>query len=338
MDNHHCSLSDGKDVFASFTECLNEKLDEIEAAKQAGPVVEKFDKELHWHKLDLCFQAVSKECTKLAVVYSKPPIPSEQEKKSLLECLLRSLDVLRAWYLSFPVSQGRTLKLMLKRNVSSMIESVQNLVFSVKTEGCSESQIRLQTTGKVWKNCESFKSLPKDNRDACLSKICESYRLLTDALDEIEQEISEMADVPNEDDIDDEGETWTEKDKTFLHPCLGLIKAGKGTLKMLRNKIKANGQTIASVFTKELDQAVQMTDKFSPCVDDLVLSLYPPVDHVALLENAESLANEIKSCLAVSRNCHYVNESDFPSLDFVNNAVDHNMKNLLAATASNGCL
>ena len=33
-----------------------------------------------------------------------------------------------------------------------------------------------------------------------------------------------MADVPNEDDIDDEGETWTEKDKTFLHPCLGLIK------------------------------------------------------------------------------------------------------------------
>eukprot|EP00794_Sanderia_malayensis_P019190 gene19190-21112_t len=317
-------LNDNSDIFESFTGNLKKLLEEVESFSN-GRKTEQFDGNLHWRKIDLCFQAISKECTKLAVAYSKPPLPSRQDRKALLQAVLQSADVLRAWFLAFPRSEGKYLLTALKRPINALFEYIGDLVTSVKTEGCSESPQRLHLIGKIWKICESFASIPKDNKSAVLQHLSDSYKLLTDALQEIEQEINDSNDNQFEED------NWTATDKSSLPFCLGLIKTAKGTLKRLINNIKSKGEVSSVASVDELDKIGNSTQTFSSCVDDLVLSMYPPVDRANLLENAKFLAREMKSCVALAGKCHFMDDSDVMSLEFLNKAIEHNLTKLEAS-------
>eukprot|EP00112_Aurelia_sp_Birch-Aquarium-sp1_P012144 Seg2552.3 transcript_id=Seg2552.3/GoldUCD/mRNA.D3Y31 product="Cyclin-D1-binding protein 1-like" protein_id=Seg2552.3/GoldUCD/D3Y31 len=335
---------DHEDVFVSFAKYVAKQLDDITSEMNGSndeskcrPVVKDFNRDHHWQKLGLCFQTVSKECTKLAVAYSKPPEPDREEKKALTESVTKALDVLWAWYEAFPLSEGQAVCVELRRTVCCTLEAVQDFVSSIKGEKCSESSTRLQATGVVWKCCESFENLPKDNVSATIARLTKDYQLLNDAFNEFEEELANLEEHLSQDETgdanghggdDDDCPKWTKNDTLLFQPCLGLIKTGKGTLKRIKNNIKTKGLTTSSNSIEELDKTVEVADRLSPCIDDLVLSLYPFVNHSAVINNANLVAQHLKTCVDTARYCHYTDETDHSWLDFLSNAVSHNLKKL----------
>ncbi|XP_065064405.1 cyclin-D1-binding protein 1 homolog [Rhopilema esculentum] len=304
-------------LFDTFADHLAKHLEKIcfqgntEGSKEES-LVENFDRSLHWHKLGLCFQSISKECTKLAVGYSKPPAPDLKECQLLIDSLKEAINVLWAWFDAFPLSEGKALHLELAKLVHSLLEAIQAFILSIKVNGPSESHDRLQKTGKVWEYCELFEKVSKDNKSAAGLRLLQAYQLADDAFTELKEELSI-------DDNDPENESWTDQDKPLFEPCLGLIESAKKTLKMIESCIKVKGDVKDQKSIEQFDFIVEMADKISPSVDDLVLSLYPPVDHTNVLTNAKLLASTLEEIIQASKSHHYMEEKYFHWLDGISN-------------------
>jgi len=328
------SSSDLDALFDVFSNQLKTHLNQIVSRNGSREKeVLNFDKDLHWEKLGLCFQSVSKECTKLAVGFSKPPVPSLEESRAFISSLAEAINVFWAWFDAYPVSQGRAISSELEKVVYRLLDAVLEFIHSVKTDGASESASRLQTTGKVWEICNSFSSVAKDNKSAVIKRFSESYALLDDALVEFEKEISD-ANFDSTQDDEEDMEAWKKIDKPLFQPCLGLMKAGKRLLKMLKNGVSSKASIDSSLTINQLDEIADLIDKISPCIDDLVLSLYPPTDHQDVVENAKLLGNSMENCIQTAKTHHYIDEQDTQWICFVSKAVQHNLQKLSESITS----
>lgn len=76
--------------------------------------------------------------------------------------------------------------------------------------------------------------------------------------------------------------TWTEADRHVILPCSGLIKAAKACLKKILHALSERGDGDDERCIIELDDVADIIKMSSAYVDDLVLSLYPPMDHSAV--------------------------------------------------------
>ncbi|XP_041060851.1 cyclin-D1-binding protein 1 homolog isoform X1 [Carcharodon carcharias] len=293
---------------------------------------EDFDLQFFWKTLGDCFKAISQEATKLSLAFSKPPLPSVQDCQKLTADFQKNILNLTTVYYWLPKSQGVTLRRLVRDATIDIVEGViqlLNVILSTPLQSLSQDQ--LTSTGVVWEACDRFSKLPKDNQVAVLSLMSSSAAIVEDALEEMEQ--ARHADNPDPfSDIFDDADSrenrdtyWSETDKQLMAPCLGLVKAAKACLKKVSGAMKTHGKVDSLQHTTQLDDLGDITCEISPSVDELVLSLYPPMNYMTVQMNAAKVASVLNKVLEITKSSHICPESENSWLQFLSGAIEHNM-------------
>lgn len=118
---------------------------------------------------------------------------------------------------------------------------------------------------------------------------------------------------------------WSEADRQLLSSCMGLMKASKACLKKVLAAVKAHGKAESPEQIAQLDDLADIANEISPSVDELALSMYPPVNPLAVRLNAAKLASVLKKVLEIAKTSHVCPPSEEGWVQFLNGAVDHNM-------------
>ncbi|XP_030276122.1 cyclin-D1-binding protein 1 homolog [Sparus aurata] len=313
-------------------QCIRDRVRDGEANESDGA----FNISNFWDTLNQAVKAVSQEATKLSLAFSKPPLPSQQDGEKLADSILKSVLTLSTVYYWLPKSQGVSLRRQVRDATVEVLEGVAQLVEVILSSPLqSLSQEQLTSTGGVWSACDQFAQLPQDNKAAVLVVLSAQIGVVKDAIEEIEQALAE-ADDPYSDVLDDDqgGDEprgnqdtyWSEKDRSVIGPCQGLMKASAACLRKLTSAVKANGDVSTSQNLAQLDDLADITKEISPCVDDLALCLYPPMDYSGVESNASKLATLLKKVLSIIRSSHVCGESQLTWVQFLDGAVDHNLQ------------
>ncbi|XP_051752917.1 LOW QUALITY PROTEIN: cyclin-D1-binding protein 1 homolog [Ctenopharyngodon idella] len=293
-----------------------------------------------WEILSEAVKATSQEATKLSLIFSKPPPPSEEDCAKIAESVQKSVLTLSTVYFWLPKSQGSTLRKVVRDATAEVLDGLHQLLDVILSSPVqSLSQEQLMSTGGVWAACDQFNQLPKDNRSAVQGVLTSYVGLVKDALEEMEQALAETQDpfgdvLVDDDDDNDEGiggrgnqdTYWSESDRQLVCQCQGLMKASGASLRKLSSAVRNNGDTDTEENIAQLDDLADAAKDVSPSVDDLALSLYPPVDRAAVNSNVCKLASVLKKVLEITRSSHVCMEADVSWVEFLNGAVEHNLE------------
>jgi len=99
-------------------------------------------------------------------------------------------------------------------------------------------------------------------------------------------------------------------------------------VKKISGAIRTSGQVTSVENIQQLDQMADEVCRTSPSVDDVIMSLYCPMNHQNVSESASKLAHQLKEMLNKARNSHFTLVSDSTWLDFLDKAIDHNLAKL----------
>ncbi|KAM3621518.1 uncharacterized protein V6R79_012259 [Siganus canaliculatus] len=315
-------------------QCIRDRVRDGESNESDGA----FNLSNFWDTLNQAVKAVSQEATKLSLAFSKPPLPSQQDAEKLADSILKSVLTLSTVYYWLPKSQGVSLRRQVRDATVEVLEGVSQLVETILSSPLQHlSQEQLTSTGSVWSACDQFAQLPKDNKGAVLLVLSDQSGVVKDAIEEMEQALSEPLDPFGADDgggEEEEGEEprgnqdtyWSEKDRRVMAPCQGLMKAAAATLRKLTSAVKSNGDVSTSHNLAQLDDLADASKELSPGVDDLALCLYPPMDYSGVENQASKLAALLKKVLQIIRSTHVCGESQLTWVQFLDRAVDHNLQ------------
>ncbi|MEQ2181087.1 Cyclin-D1-binding protein 1 [Goodea atripinnis] len=288
-------------------QCIRDRVRDGESNESDGA----FNLSNFWDTLNQAVKAVSQEATKLSLAFSRPPLPSVQDGEKLSESILKSVLTLSAVYYWLPKSQGVTLRRQVRDATVEVLEGVLQLLEVILSSPLhSLTQEQLTSTGGVWSACDQFPQLPKENKEALLVVLSSQTGVVKDAVEEMEQALSEVQDPFNDvlDDDPDEGNPrgnqdmyWSEKDRQVIGPCQGLTKAAAACLRKLTAAVKANGDSAVPQNVAQLDDLADISREISPSVDDLALCLYPPMDYSGVENNVSKLAALLKKFLEIIR-------------------------------------
>merc|ERR1719209_365454 len=159
----------------------------------------------------------------------------------------------------------------------------------------------LQSFGKVVEKCDTLKALPKSNKKAAILS-------LKDALGELEEARSNgfMESFEEEEGFE---EQWKEDDALILNPSLGLIKTAVAMVKKTIVTVDKHGIEEGEEVA-EFDALVPRIASLSPLVDDLALSLYPPINWSESKSNANQLKQRLELCLSLLRGLHFMSQEE----------------------------
>ncbi|PNF25962.1 hypothetical protein B7P43_G06373 [Cryptotermes secundus] len=229
------------------------------------------------------------------------------------------LEMLSTFY-SLPKCCGLMLRKEVNMTVLQIMESLTTVVLSLQEKGDKAQKNRLMLTGRVWDACEAVESLPQNNFQVTCKIMQREEGLVLDAVQEIEEEVAA--------DQSDNNKTWNHKDRELLFPCIGLVKAARSSLKRTDTALRMKGKSETEQQVSQLDDLVSGVKKISPAVDDLISSLYPPMNKDAVRSTAAVLKTQIQALLHMVKQSHYTNEEDNSWIEFLLNAVDHNNNKL----------
>jgi len=285
-----------------------------------------FNKETFWKNFIAATKLISHEATKFCMMFSKPPLPSQEECQKLADKIESTCFSFIAVFFTLPKSKGKLLHRDIRYYVISVLQGMKELCTAAK----NHSTTQLQTVGNVWEKCEAVENLPKDNRDAVVSLCRGEHDVVQDASQEL------MDALENDDDSSDEffvprvnglsvpNSSWTDSDRHVLLPCSGLIKATKACLKKTLLALSERGNGDDERCISELDNIADIVKMSSSNVDDFVLSLYPPMNHTAVKDQASIVRNTCKDILSCVRGSHFCSQQDEEWVTFLEKAVDHN--------------
>ncbi|XP_043351839.1 cyclin-D1-binding protein 1 isoform X2 [Dermochelys coriacea] len=209
------------------------------------------------------------------------------------------------------------------------------------SQGPSLSQEQLISTGSIWEACEQISHLPQDNHAAVLSAMAAYLGVVRDAVEEMEQAQGEdqdpYSDIMEDEELGSRGNRdtyWSEADRKLLGPCMGLMKASKACLKKLLGTVKVHGKADTPEQVAQLDDLADITNEISPSIDELALSMYPPMNQLAVRLNAAKLASVLKKVLEITKASHVCHPSEENWVQFLTGAVDHNMDKIKDFTQS----
>ncbi|XP_069807890.1 cyclin-D1-binding protein 1 [Dendropsophus ebraccatus] len=299
-----------------------------------------FNPEIFWNTLDQAFKATSQEATKISLAYSKPPAPSQEDCQKMSDGLLNAILAASTLYYSLPKDQGTTLRKTVREAVADVIEGSMHLaevILSARIQSLSQAQ--LVSTGSVWEACDHFPHIPKDNQAAVVAIVSGYLGVVKDALEEMEEALAggedPFSDVLEDEDMAARGNQdtyWSESDRRLIAPCLGLMKASKACLKKVLAALKANGKVETSEQVAQLDDLADITQEVSPSVDELALSMYPPMTQAAVRLNAAKLSSVLKKVLEITSASHVCSDTESSWVQFLHNAIDHNMNKVKSLT------
>ncbi|KAI4886617.1 hypothetical protein NFI96_012736, partial [Prochilodus magdalenae] len=315
---------------SNAVKCIGDRIKDGESNESCGT----FNLSNFWEALNEAVKITSQEATKLSLAFSKSPFPSEEECARLAETCQKSILGLSTIYYWLPKSEGITMRKLVREATVEVLDGVVQLLdvlLSAPLQSLSQEQ--LMSTGGVWASCDQFTLLPKDNCAAVLHVLSSYIGMVKDALEEMNQALAEpedpFSDVLDDDEFGARGNQdtyWSESERHLISKCLGLIKASGACLRKLSRAVLKNGKVDTAEKISQLDDLVDAAREISPCVDDLVLTLYPPVDCTAVDQNVSKLAAILKKALEIIRSCHVCLEGDLVWVQFLEGAVDHNLQ------------
>ncbi|XP_067089480.1 cyclin-D1-binding protein 1 homolog [Osmerus mordax] len=311
-------------------QCVRDRVKDGESNESNGG----FNLANFWDTLNQAAKAVSQEATKLSLAFSKPPQPSQDDVEILARSMQKSVLSLSTVYYWLPKSQGISLRRLVRDATLDGLDGVIQLVEVLLSSPLqSLSQEQLSSTGGVWLACDQFAHLPSDNQAAVGGLLSSHLGVVKDAIEEMEQARAESVD-PLSNELEDEDEEeprgnmdtyWSERDRQVLAPCGGLMKTAAACLRKLSAAVKASGSVATPQTVAQLDDLADVTKMISPGVDDLALTLYPPMDYSGVENNACQLASILKKVLEIIRSSHVCLEADLTWVQFLERAVEHNL-------------
>ncbi|XP_007441637.1 cyclin-D1-binding protein 1 isoform X1 [Python bivittatus] len=243
-------------------------------------------------------------------------------------------------YYQLPKSQGKTLNNAVRCATIQVVEGMIRVVEVIlRTPQESLSQEQLISTGGVWEACDRVSCLPHDNQLAVTLAISSCLELIRDALEEMEQMQAEGGSSPGDllevEELGFPGNrdlSWSDAEWQLLGPCKGLVKATKAGLRKVLGAVRTHGKADTNEQVGQLDALADAVAELSPSVDELVLSLCPPVNQLTLRLNAGKLASVLMKMLEITRTSHICPPSEENWVQFLAGAVDHNMGKIRAFT------
>ncbi|XP_036251490.1 cyclin-D1-binding protein 1 isoform X2 [Molothrus ater] len=294
---------------------------------------EPFELPRFWDALGQAFQVTSQEATKLSLAFSRPPLPSAENCRKLSEDVQNAILAVATVYYWLPKGQGTTLRKMVRDATTEVVEGMIQLtdtILNAPVESLSQEQ--LISTGGVWEACEQVSNLPRDNQAAVVSALAASLGVVKDAVEEMEHALVEgqdpYGDIMEDEELGFRGNRdtyWSEADRQLLSSCMGLMKASKACLKKVLAAVKAHGKADSPEHIAQLDDLADIANEISPSVDELALSMYPPVNPLAVRLNAAKLASVLTKVLEIAKTSHVCPPSEEGWVQFLTGAVDHNM-------------
>ncbi|XP_004687606.2 PREDICTED: cyclin-D1-binding protein 1 [Condylura cristata] len=266
---------------------------------EARETTKEFNRETFWRRLNEAAVIVSKEATTLTAAFSRLPLPSPQETQKFCEQIHAAIKAIIAVYYSFPKDQGITLRKLIRSATLDIMDGMAQLVdVLVISPPQSPENSDLISCNSVCVACQQVPRIPRDNKAAALLMLTRSVDFVKDAHEEMEQAMEECDpysgllndtdnNFNNEDDIcpNNRDLYWSEEDHELLIPCIALVRASKACLKKIRISVAENGKKDQ---VAQLDDIVDISDEISPSVDDLALSIYPPVCHLTVRINVST--------------------------------------------------
>ncbi|XP_054572277.1 cyclin-D1-binding protein 1 isoform X2 [Eptesicus fuscus] len=262
---------------------------------EAQETTKEFSRETFWRRLNEAAVRVSREATTLTEVFSRLPLPlpSPQEAQRLCEQVHAAITAIIAVYYSLPKDQ--------------------------------------------------------DNKAAALLMLTKNVDLVKDAHEEMERAVEEsdpyhgLLNDDEEDNSDNHGDEqdhvlgcpnnqdsyWSEEDQELIIPCLALVRASKACLKKIRISVAENGKKDQ---VAQLDDIVDISDEISPSVDDLALSIYPPMCHLTVRMSAAKLVSVLNKALEITKASHVTPQPEDSWIPLLINAVDHCMDRIKELT------
>ena len=200
----------------------------------------------------------------------------------------------------------------------SCLNVVKTLTETLGEKFSANSHPILQSFGVVMSKCEIIK---KSKKMACIDLIKDQYDILKDALSELEE-------VKN-DDFGDSVEQWTEHDHQIIKPSFGMIKTSIVLVKKTSVTIKKSGLEESGEQFQEYDTILEKVNKLSALVDDLALSLYPPLDWSECKQTNQILKDSLEEVLLCLASLHFMQSDDASKWrEFVGKAVIHNFSEI----------
>nr|XP_004660941.2 cyclin-D1-binding protein 1 [Jaculus jaculus] len=308
----------------------------------------EFSREAFWRRLDEAAVRVSREATALTTVFCRPPLPSPQETQRVCEQVHAATKAIITVYYSFPKDQGITLRKLVRNATLDIVDSmVQLLEVLLVTPPQSPENNDLISCNSVWVACQQVPQIPRDNKAAALLMLTKSVDLVKDAHEEMEQAVEECDPYcgllnDSEDNADNHGEEdgvlecpsnqdsyWSEDDQELITPCLALVRASKAALKKIRILVAENGKKDQ---VAQLDDIVDISNEISPSVDDLALSIYPPMCHLTVRINSGKLVSVLLKALEITKASHVSPQPEDSWIPLLINAVDHCMDRIKELT------
>jgi len=304
-------------------------IDQIDDTSPEPKFVADFDFSVFWVDLTKMSEKLCFEANKLSLSWLNPPIPSNTDMVSMGGCLELACVATIAFFHSFPSDAGMAVRLALKEAIKHILDSclsfVKTLNETLGKKFSANSHPILQSFGMVMSKCEAIKSLPKTNKAACILLIKDQYDILKDALDELEE-------VKNDDfvdDFEDSVEQWTENDHQLINPSIGLIKTSIVLVKKSSDTLRKKGLESASVHFLEYDTISGQINKLSALVDDLALSLYPPLNWAECKQANQVLKDLLEEVLLCLSLLHFMQSEEANKWrEFVGKAVIHNFSEI----------
>ncbi|XP_064398593.1 cyclin-D1-binding protein 1 homolog [Halichondria panicea] len=241
-------------------------------------------------------QQLSDTCTKLALLFSKPPLPSLSECGGLCDRLEGACLEFVAAYAH--LEGGATYREEVKIVVLCVLEDLAKLITIIASQGGTRSAAQLHRTGAVWKSCGDVSKLSRDDRSAVLKVYLSQLQLLRDALSELTQ-LESRNGVCDESEWDDgmeerQGELetveWTEEELQIIRPASQLIKVCVEVVECASRLLVTGG---GDGGVADMDAGCALIKQLSPAIDDLANEMEAPV----AMETCRSLALKVSEVL-----------------------------------------
>ncbi|XP_004623560.1 cyclin-D1-binding protein 1 [Octodon degus] len=314
---------------------------------EARETSEEFDRERFWRRFNEAAVTVAGEATTLTTVF-RQPLTSSQETQRICEQVHAAIKALTAIYYSLPKGQGITLRKLVRSTTLDVVDGLAQLVEVLLVAPAQSSENNdLISYNSVWVTCQQVPQIPKDNKAAALLMLTKSVDFVKDAHEEMEQAVEECDPYSgllnaSEDDSSDshncEGVLgfpsnrdvyWSEDDQELIIPCLALVRASKACLKKIRILVAENGKKDQ---VAQLDDIVDISEEISPSVDDLALSIYPPMCHMTVRINSAKLVSVLRKALEVTKASHVTPQPEDSWIPLLINAIDDCMNKIKELT------
>ena len=271
-----------------------------------------------WKEIGNATQQIASEVAKLTISLTQPPKPSVSIAQSLIN------GVEGAWTTLVSASRRSPPKgvLLRKELRAAVLRTGEALATLLRTLKVTEAGPQLHVTGCVWEACSALEKLPRDNLAATRALLAREELLLTDALQEIEEEVK-CSRLSENEEVDNSA-NWTNQDRELLSPCVGLVRTARSSIRKVGEAVRSRGDCKEPNGAQQLDRLATAAEKLSPAVDAFVAAVYPPMNKSAVSSAALSVVTVVREFLELACQSDVTTESDSEWLTFLLRAVDHN--------------